>query len=250
MLLEARNLTYRRGRFSLQDISFMAPGGTITGIGGKNGSGKSTLLRLLYGFHKPEKGEILVEGRNISTMSPRDISRRISVVNQEVSEPFNFTVGEVVSISGYSRENGKSAISDVLSMCGIEHLEKRPFNEISGGERRLSLIAAAIYQDSGIMLMDEPTAFLDVDKELRVIGIVRNLREQGRTIVLVLHDVNLLYRICDNVVLLNNGRIVAAGKRDDVMTLDNLRKTYSVEFRELADGGPYRFAPASIGESR
>ncbi len=249
MLLEARNLVFRRGRFSLEYISFTAQPGTITGIGGRNGSGKSTLLRLLYGFYKPESGDVLVEGRNIRTMSPREISRRISVVNQEVSEPFNFTVSEVVSISGYSRENGKPAVSDVLSMCGIEHLEHRPFNEISGGERRLSIIAAAIYQDSGIMLMDEPTAFLDVDKELRVIGIVRKLREQGRNIVLVLHDVNLLYRICDNVVLLNNGRIVAAGKKEDVMTLDNLRKTYSVEFREVADGGPYRFAPASISES-
>lgn len=97
--------------------------------------------------------------------------------------------------------------------------------------------------------MDEPTAFLDVDKELRVIEIVRRLRDQGRNIILVLHDVNLLYRICNNVILLKNGRIVAAGRRDEVMTLPNLRETYSVEFRELTDGGPYRFAPANFSDS-
>lgn len=133
MLLEAKNLVYRRGKFSLNDISFTAESGTITGIGGQNGSGKSTLLRMLYGFHKPEMGDVLVGGTSIRSMSPREISRRISVVNQEVSEPFNFTVGEVVSISGYSLENERSAVSEVLSLCGIDHLENRPFNEISGG---------------------------------------------------------------------------------------------------------------------
>lgn len=249
MYLEARHINFARGGFSLQDVSFVTETGTITGIGGHNGSGKSTLLRILYGFHKPRSGDIVIDGESLSKMTPRQISRKISVVNQEVSEPFNFTVGEVVSMSGYSLEDERTSVSDVLRMCGIEDLQDRPFTEISGGERRLSLIAAAIYQNSSIMLMDEPTAFLDVDKEIRVIEIIKKLRDQGRNIIMVLHDVNLLYRICDNVVLLRNGRVVASGKRDEVMTLSNLRETYSIEFREISNGGPYRFAPSSISES-
>ncbi|WMT44315.1 MAG: ABC transporter ATP-binding protein [Cuniculiplasma divulgatum] len=242
MYLEARNLVFNRGKFSLQDVSFRAEEGTITGIGGRNGSGKSTLLRALYGFHRITSGDVVIGGKSLTGMGPREISRRISVVSQEVSEPFNFTVGEVVSISGYSLENEKSAVRDVLEVCGIGDLEKRPFNEISGGERRLALIAAAIYQDADILLLDEPTAFLDVDKEIRVIDILRKLRDSGKNIIVVLHDVNLLYRICDRVVLIRDGRIVASGPRDDVMTIENLDKTYSVEFTILEGEGPYRFA--------
>lgn len=243
MYLEARDLTFNRGKFALQNISFRAEEGTITGIGGRNGSGKSTLLRALYGFHRTTSGDVLIGGKSLSEMGPREISRRIAVVSQEVSEPFNFTVGEVVSISGYSLENQKSRVRDVLEICGIGDLENRSFNEISGGERRLTLIAAAIYQDADILLLDEPTAFLDVDKEIRVIDILRKLRDSGKNIITVLHDVNLLYRICDSVVLIRDGRTVASGPRDDVMTLQNLNKTYSVEFATLKGDGPYRFAP-------
>ncbi len=243
MYLEAKDVVFNRGRFSLQNVSFRSDGGTITGIGGRNGSGKSTLLRALYGFHHITAGDVFIGGKRLSSMGPREISRRISVVSQEVSEPFNFTVGEVVSISGYSLEKKNSRISDVLEICGIGELENRPFNEISGGERRLVLIAAAIYQDADILLLDEPTAFLDVDKEIRVIDILRKLRDLGKNIIVVLHDVNLLYRICDRVVLIRDGKIVATGPRDEVMTIQNLNKTYSVEFTILEGEGPYRFAP-------
>lgn len=244
MSLEARKLSYSRGPFSLRDISLSVASNTILGIGGPNGSGKSTLLKLLYGFYRPTGGEILVDGSPISGMNPSTVSRKMAVVSQEISEPFNFTAGEVVELSGYSRSDDAVTVLDSMESCGISHLRYRPFSELSGGEKRLVMIAASIYQDSEVILMDEPTAFLDVDKEMKVVNIIRKLKEKGKTLVLVLHDINLLYRISDTVSLLKQGEVVCSGPVKEVLTVENLQRAYSVKFRVLEDGGPYRFAPA------
>ena len=250
MYLEARDLQFTRGNFKLDGITFSAGDGTVTGIGGQNGSGKSTLLRLLFGYYRAEKGEVLVNGRNIAHLAAREVSRMISVVSQDVSEPFNFTVGDIVSMSGYSISGKKAPVEDVLDLCGIPELRYRPFTEVSGGEKRLAIIAAAIFQDADILLMDEPTAFLDVDKEMKVIEIIRNLKSRGRNVIVVLHDVNLLYRICDQVILLKRGKIMALGPREEVMTKENLSRTYSVDFADIENGGPYRFAPKNMMQLR
>lgn len=244
MFLELEGLHFRNGQFSLSDISFSVPEGSVLGIGGQNGSGKSTLLKLIYGFNRPNGGSVKLGGSLLSRMSPREISREIAVVSQETSEPFNFTALEVVKLSGYSRDDDRMSPLDAMETCGISHLAPRMFSELSGGEKRLVLIAAAIYQDAGIILMDEPTAFLDVDKEQKVKGIIKDLMEHGRTLVLVLHDINLLNGLCTHVVLLREGRIVAAGEKEDVLSLENLEKAYSLKFRILEDAGPYKFAPA------
>lgn len=246
MFLELEQLGFSRGTFSLKDISISVPDGSILGIGGQNGSGKSTLLKLMYGFYKAEEGSIRIDDTPLSSLSPREISRKIAVVNQEISEPFNFTALEVVTLSGYSRENDTITPIEAMEKCGISHLSNRIFSELSGGEKRLVIIAAAVYQDARMILMDEPTAFLDVDKEQTVKKIIRNLMESGRTLVLVLHDINLLNSLCSHVVLLREGRIVASGPKDDVLSLENLEKAYSVKFRVLEDAGPYRFAPAGL----
>lgn len=244
MSLELEGIDYSRGNFQLGGINLKVAENTVLGIGGQNGSGKSTLLKVMYGFYHITRGEISVGGKKLNRLSSREVSRKIAVVNQEVSEPFNFTAREVVELSGYSRENNDTSPLDAMDECGILHLADRPFNELSGGEKRLVIISAAIYQDSETILMDEPTAFLDVDKEMRVIEIIRKLKNRGKTLVLVLHDINLLYRLCDEVALLKNGRIVSSGSRDTVMTVENLKNAYSVKFRILEDGGPYKFAPA------
>lgn len=246
MSLELEHLNFTRGTFSLEDIGLSVPEGSILGIGGQNGSGKSTLLRLMYGFYKPDSGNIRIGNVPLAILSTREISRKIAVVNQEISEPFNFTALDVVKLSGYSRENDSVSPLEAMEMCGITHLSNRIFSELSGGEKRLVIIAAAVYQDAGTILMDEPTAFLDVDKEQKVRRIIQNLNNMGRTLVLVLHDINLLNSLCTHVVLLRQGRIVASGEKDEVLSLENLEKAYSLKFRILEDAGPYRFAPADI----
>ena len=244
MLLELEKLNFHNGTFSIRDVTFSVPSGTILGIGGQNGSGKSTLLKLMYGFYRPHGGVVKLDGTPLSGLSPKEISRKIAVVNQEISDPFNFTVLDVVKLSGYSRLNDDITPENALETCGIPHLSGRIFSELSGGEKRLVTIAAAIYQDADMILMDEPTAFLDVDKEQTVREIIHNLRERGRTIVLVLHDINMLNSLCSHVVLLRNGGVVASGAKKDALTLENLEKAYSVKFRVLEDAGPYKFAPA------
>lgn len=247
MSLEVKGLSYTAGSFSLESISFSLPGTAILGIGGRNGSGKSTLLKLLYGFLRKRSGEILIDGRPLGKMSPREISRRIAVVSQEVWEPFNFTAGEVVKLSGFSRQDNSMTVEEAMAGCGIAQLESRPFTELSGGEKRLVLISAALYQDASIILMDEPTAFLDVDKEMKVVQIIRSLKALGKTLVLVLHDINLLNSLCDKVVLLKQGKMLTFGDREDVLTLQNLENAYSIRFSILEDAGPYKFAPADYG---
>lgn len=244
MSLEIRDLGYVRGIFSLDGISLNIENNTILGIGGQNGSGKSTLLKLMYGFLRRTRGEVSLNGVGIDRLSSREISRKIAVVSQEISEPFNFTAGDIVELSGYSRQHNGLDVIGAMESCGIAHLRDRSFSELSGGEKRLVMISAAVYQDSDIILLDEPTAFLDVDKEMRVLNIMRKLKARGKTLVVVLHDINLLYRLCDRVALLRDGKLISSGTRDEVLTIDNLEKAYSLKFRILEDGGPFKFAPA------
>ncbi len=246
MSLSLEHLNYHRGTFLLEDISMTVPEGSILGIGGQNGSGKSTLLKLMYGFYRPDSGKVMLGQNSLSSIPTREISRNIAVVNQEISEPFNFTALEVVKLSGYSRNDEVFSPLEAMETCGISHLSNRIFSELSGGEKRLVIIAAAVYQDAKIILMDEPTAFLDVDKEQRVKSIVHSLNRIGRTLVLVLHDINLLNSLCSHVVLLKDGRVIAGGEKEDVLTLKNLENAYSVKFRILEDAGPYKFAPAEL----
>lgn len=246
MSLEVKRLEFSRGTFSLKGIDITVPDGSILGIGGQNGSGKSTLMKLLYGFYRPDVGNVYHNGISLSELHPRDISRKIAVVSQEISEPFNFTALEVVKLSGYSRDNESISPHEAMETCGISHLANRNFSELSGGEKRLVLIAAAVYQDASTILMDEPTAFLDVDKEQKVKKIIQDLNGLGRTLVLVLHDINLLNSLCTHVVLLRDGAIIASGEKEEVLSLENLEKAYTLKFRILEDAGPYKFAPAEI----
>jgi len=242
MSLELEGVSFRRGGFALKDITLRAEENTVLGIAGQNGSGKTTLVRVMYGFHQRDTGTIRVDGKVIDEMDVVERARKISVVNQEISEPFNFTVEDVVSLSGYSLAEEKD-IQDALDMCGIGYLRKRSFSEISGGEKRLVIIAAAIHQDSKYVIMDEPTAFLDVDKELRVMNIIRSLKRSGKTVILVMHDINLISNLCDNVVLIKDGSMVASGLTMETMTVENLMKTFGVRFRIHNNGTPYRFIP-------
>ncbi len=242
MSLELENVNFRRGSFSLKNIDIKVNEHAVLGIGGQNGSGKTTLVRVMYGFLHRDSGTIRLDGKVLEDYSIIDRARKISVVNQEISEPFNFTVEDVVSLSGYSSKEERD-IDAALDLCGIGYLRNRSFSEISGGEKRLVIIAAAVYQNSKFVIMDEPTAFLDIDKELRVMKIIRSLKNAGKTVILVMHDINLLYNLCDNVVFIKNGSIVASGSTEDTMTVENLLKTFDVKFKIYDNGTPFKFIP-------
>ena len=230
MKIEMRNIEYGNQNFHLNVDHITIEDGSITGIGGPNGSGKSTLLKILYGYLKPIKGTVLIDGNSINELRGAKVAGKISVVQQETPTPMNFTVENIVSMSRYSDPVDYSKVRESLDRCGIAHLQHRKFEELSGGERRLVMIAGALYQGTEIIMLDEPTTFLDVDKELRIVDLIVNLKQLGKTVIVVLHDVNLLYRICNRVIMMRDGRVMGEGYPSRMFTPDLLREIYGSSF--------------------
>ena len=230
MKIEMRDIEYGNQNFHLNVDHITIEDGSITGIGGPNGSGKSTLLKILYGYLKPIKGTVLIDGNSINELRGAKVAGKISVVQQETPTPMNFTVENIVSMSRYSDPVDYSKVRESLDRCGIAHLQHRKFEELSGGERRLVMIAGALYQGTEIIMLDEPTTFLDVDKELRIVDLIVNLKQIGKTVIVVLHDVNLLYRICNRVIMMRDGRVMGEGYPSRMFTPDLLREIYGSSF--------------------
>ncbi len=230
MKIEMRDIEYGNQNFHLNVDHITIEDGSITGIGGPNGSGKSTLLKILYGYLKPIKGTVLIDGNSINELRGAKVAGKISVVQQETPTPMNFTVENIVSMSRYSDPVDYSKVRESLDRCGIAHLQHRKFEELSGGERRLVMIAGALYQGTEIIMLDEPTTFLDVDKELRIVDLIVNLKQLGKTVIVVLHDVNLLYRICNRVIMMRDGRVMGEGYPSRMFTPDLLREIYGSSF--------------------
>ena len=230
MKIEMRNIEYGNQNFHLNVDHVTIEDGSITGIGGPNGSGKSTLLKILYGYLKPIKGTVMIDDNSINELRGSKIAGKISVVQQETPTPMNFTVENIVSMSRYSDPVDDLKVRESLDRCGITHLRHRKFEELSGGERRLVMIAGALYQGTEIIMLDEPTTFLDVDKELRIVDLIVNLKQLGKTVIVVLHDVNLLYRICNRVIMMKDGRVMGEGYPSKMFTPDLLREIYGSSF--------------------
>lgn len=232
--IELANVNYVNNGFSIKEMNLKVKAGTITGVIGKNGSGKSTLLRLIHGDIKPQHGRILIDGDPVVTLNGVALARKISLLYQEMHDPLNFTVGDVLSVSAYSREvDDDSHRLLALEELGVGKYLNKNFNALSGGEKRLVTIASSIYQDSEIMLFDEPTAYLDIDNQILVLRILNQLRNRGKTVIVVMHELNAINSICDNVVMLRDGEVVASGKVQVAMTPDNLRNTFNVHFNQL-----------------
>lgn len=232
--VEIKDLEFSSRRFKLAPVNFRIRPGTITGIIGKNGSGKTTLLRLLHGDMKPGAGEVLLDGKPVTSYRPLELSRKISILYQEMYEPFSFTIRDIMNVAGYSREESVSSYMSALEELGIASLADVEFTSLSGGERRLATIAASIYQDAEIMLLDEPTSYLDIDNQITAHGLLNSLRERGKTLVVVMHDLNAIEAVCDDTIMLRNGEVVASGPVDTVLNEENLSRTFDVPFSEVA----------------
>jgi len=239
-VIEARGVsfTYPRGeRTILRDVSLLLQPGAIVGLLGPNGCGKTTLLRLLSGMLKAQSGDVLIDGRPVAALTRRDIARRIAVVPQETHATFEFTVIDVVLMGRYPHlgpfELEGPADLDIarqaLEATGTRHLESRPFASLSGGEKQRVVIAGALAQTADVMLLDEPTASLDLAYQLEVAALLRNLnRTRGTTMVVCTHDLNMAASLCDEVVLLRDGAVLAHGPTADTITVDSIAATFGV----------------------
>lgn len=221
----------------VDDLSFKLQPGEVFGIIGPNGSGKSTLMRLLSGVLKPDQGTVNLFQRPLAAYGRRDIARAIAVVPQETAIEFPYSVTEVVLMGrsphfgGFAFEGDQDVeiAHTAMRRTSVEHLARRSIHELSGGERQRVILARALAQEAPIMLLDEPAAFLDIRHEVEIYDLLRDLQAEGKSIVTVLHDLNLAALYCDRVGLLQRGRFLHVGQPDDVITYSAITEVYETE---------------------
>ncbi len=241
-MITATGLHFSYGRTEIiHGIDVTARSGRALGLIGPNGSGKTTLLRLLHGGLTPASGEVLVEGTPLDRLDRRAIAQQISVVVQEAGGESTMSAAEMVllgrtaRLSGFQRtgEGDVSAARAALHRVGALHLATRDFAGLSGGEKQRVLIARALAQEADHLLLDEPTNHLDIRYQHEVLGLLRGL---PTTTVVVLHDLNLAARYCDDVVLLSEGRVAGAGTVEEVLDPELLTRVYEIGVRRVDDG--------------
>jgi iron complex transport system ATP-binding protein len=250
-ILAARALSVSYdARTVLHAVDVDVSGGEILAIVGPNGAGKTTLLRALAGV-VPAEGQVTIDGRALSSLSRREIAQHIAVVPQDVPSAPGFTVRDVVAMgraphqSAWLRERAEdaAAIDDALARCSLGDLRDRPFDALSGGERKRVLIAQALAQSAKVLLLDEPSAFLDLGHAVATFELARKEAERGIAIAAIVHDFGLAARYADRVLLLAEGRVAALGSPSEILDEAHLSAAFAVPIRRLADGATLAFAP-------
>nr|WP_252490594.1 heme ABC transporter ATP-binding protein [Natronococcus sp. CG52] len=220
----------------LENISVTVEPGEFVGLVGPNGSGKTTLLRTVSGALSPTRGSVTVDGTDLHGRSSKAASRLVAVVPQDTNLSFSFDVRTVVEMGRYphrSRFSPPTEDDRAHVECALERTETaafadRPVDEVSGGERQRVVLARAIAQDTPVLLLDEPTASLDVNHQIETLELVRDLVEDGTTVVAAIHDLDLAARYCDRLVALGDGSVLEAGPPESVLTANTLESAFDV----------------------
>lgn len=221
----------------LKDVSLEADPGQLIGILGPNGSGKTTLLKCLNRILTPKKGFIKIDGTDINSFDRKELAKRVGMVPQHNEVGFAFTALEIV-LMGRSphlgrfeseKEEDYKVVEKVMAQTNIKKFANRPITQLSGGEAQKVFIARALAQEPEILLLDEPTLHLDIAQQIEVMELLYKLREEGKLVISVLHDLNLAARYCDNLFLMKDGGIVGKGKPVEILTKKTLREVYQVE---------------------
>jgi iron complex transport system ATP-binding protein len=236
-IVEVRAASFAYGAApALQDVSFRAGAGEFVGLLGPNGAGKSTLLRLVAGLLAPRGGEVRLAGLDPFAAPRRAVARVCAVVPQEPRVQWPFTVREAVMMGRAPRQGllalasrlDLGAVEGALQACDLVHLADRRLDALSGGERRRVFFARALAQEPRVLLLDEPTAFLDLGHQVAAMRMAQVAARAGLCVVAVLHDLNLAAAACDRVVVLAAGRVVAEGAPDAVLTAETVRDVWGV----------------------
>lgn len=235
----------------IHNLSLTVPNERVTSIIGPNGCGKSTLLRGLGRLLAPRTGDVLLDGAALGSRSTRQIATRISILPQTPSAPSGLTVADLVSRGRHPRQKwyqqfspeDQTVVEDALRATDITELADTPLEDLSGGQRQRAWISMTLAQETGIVLLDEPTTYLDLAHQVDVLELVRSLnRSHGRTVVMVLHDISLAARYSDHIVAMKDGRIVAQGTPAEVVTPQLLRVVFGLEAQvvnEPTEGRPH-----------
>jgi iron complex transport system ATP-binding protein len=252
-IIEAKNLSfgYSPQAEILGNISFDVQSGAFLSIAGPNGAGKTTLLNLLCGLLTPTSGSVHIDARAVDSYSARKLAQRIAVVRQEYIPVFDFTVAEVVSMArtpymapfGFESRTDRDAVDEALAATDTARFAQRPIANLSGGERQRVFVARALAQNTPIMLLDEPTSFLDLKHQVKIYDLLKEAQlEKGKTIVAVTHDINLAAQYCDQIFLLRASQPTAQntaggppsdnyymGKTSEILSAELIEEVFGVK---------------------
>jgi iron complex transport system ATP-binding protein len=236
-MVDVRDAGFRYGRTAaLEGVSFAARGGEFVGLLGPNGAGKSTLIRLVAGLLAPDHGSVRLAGLDPATAPRRAVAQVCALVPQEPRVAWPFTVREAVMMGRAPRQGllavpsrlDHGAVRGALEACDLVHLADHRLDALSGGERRRVFFARALAQEPRVLLLDEPTAFLDLGHQVAVMEMARVAARGGLCVVAVLHDLNLAADACDRLAVLSRGRVVAEGAPAGVLTAERVREVWGV----------------------
>jgi iron complex transport system ATP-binding protein len=229
-------------RAVLEDVALAIDRGEVVALIGPNGAGKTTLLRVASGALRPTRGEVRLDGRPLDAVPAREAAKTLSGVAQDDDPAFAFTAREVAAMGRYPRlgpwrpegAEDRAAVERALAVAGLSASGDRPLPSLSSGERRRAAVARCLAQEGEILLLDEPTAHVDLGHETRVLAAFRDeAKERGRAVLVALHDLNLAALFADRVVLLVAGRVAAAGPCREVLTEDRLRAAFGADLRVI-----------------
>ncbi|MBW8447758.1 MAG: ABC transporter ATP-binding protein [Arenimonas sp.] len=243
----------------LDELSLAVPPGKITTIVGANACGKSTLLRTMSRLIAPRQGHVLLDGKSVHRTPTRELARTLGLLPQSPIAPEGITVADLVSrgrhphqgmFSRWTRQDDE-AVAGALNATKTADLADRPVDELSGGQRQRVWIAMALAQQTEILLLDEPTTFLDISHQVEVLDLLTDLNHtRGTTIVMVLHDLNLAARYADHLVAIEGGRLHVAGRPEDVLNEQTVREVFGLESRIITDPTSGRPIMLPIGRHR
>ena len=250
-MLHVRDLTVSYGAATIIDgLVLDVPRGGVTTIVGPNGCGKSTLLRAVAGLIPRERGEVVLDGRNTAEMKRREIARTLAVLPQTPVAPDGLTVRDLVGRGRHphqtwlrqASEKDSAMVDEVMELTQVSEFAERPLERLSGGQRQRAWIAMVLAQDTPLVLLDEPTTYLDLSHSVELLALIRRLADDmGRTVVMVLHDLNLAARFSDQLVVMKGGEVQAAGTPAEVVSEQLLADVFSlpaVVAEDPVTGGP------------
>jgi len=223
------------GRIVLKDLCFEVEAGEFFGIIGPNGSGKSTLLQIISGLIQADAGEVAIAGRPIGSFSRKELARTVAVLEQEALPPVGFKVREVLEMGrfpyqnwlGEEEQDSAGLIEEIIRLLDLAELQERTLERLSGGEKQRVALGKVLAQNPRILLLDEPTTYLDIGYQIQLMDIVRHWQKKnGVTVVAVLHDLNLASLYCDRMLLLGKGRQVRVGRPNDILRSSLIEGVY------------------------
>ncbi|MGN0350271.1 MAG: ABC transporter ATP-binding protein [Roseburia sp.] len=239
LVYEGNEVSFSYGKNEiLHHMNFSIPEGKITTLIGANGCGKSTLFQLLARNHKPDSGEILLEGKEISELKLKELAKKVAIVHQYHTAPPDLTVEKLVEYGRLphqrfgkwsDKEADQEKINWALEVTQTIKYRNRPVSSLSGGQKQRVWIAMALAQDTKLLLLDEPTTYLDIRYQLKILQLIRKLnREYGITIVMILHDMNQAFYYSDEILAMKEGHIIAQGSPDKIIKEELLEQVYDI----------------------